>query len=64
MVGRVEQLEEIEQKLDDFYNNLNDIDASLHKYEGKISAHTMLGSAANDRKYLEKIKVATVYDRA
>ena len=59
VLDRVQDLEEMSQKLQESDDILNDLGTLLTKYEGKVSAHAALGAAAHEPKHLDKVKVST-----
>ena len=54
---RVQNLEDILQKLHEFNDLLNDVNSNLKKYEDKLQAHNDLGPAGKDAKHLDKMRV-------
>lgn len=60
---RVQNLEDILQKLHEFSDNLNDVNCNLKKYEDKLQAHNDLGPAGKDAKHLDKMRVSRFYPR-
>jgi len=53
---KVSQLEDTQQRLDEFSSTSTQIHAVVKKAEAKITAHLALGSAGNDARHLEKIR--------
>ena len=54
---RVQNLEDILQKLHEFNDLLSDVNSNLKKYEDKLQAHNDLGPAGKDAKHLDKMRV-------
>jgi len=54
---RVQDLEDISQKLDEFHDNLRDVESSILKSEERLATHYKQGPSAHDPKHVDKIKV-------
>ena len=57
VLDRVQDLEDMSQKLQECDDILSDLGSNLKKYEDKVKAHTALGPAAKEPKHMDKIKV-------
>ena len=59
---RVQNLEDILQKLHEFNDQLNDVNSNLKKYEDKLQSHNDLGPAGKDAKHLDKMRVRALLE--
>lgn len=51
------ELEDLSQKLEEYHDNLRDMESSLQKSEDRFRGHNMQGTSAKDPKHADKIKV-------
>ncbi|OWF34915.1 Dystonin [Mizuhopecten yessoensis] len=56
VASRVAELEDLTQKLDEFHDNLRDVESSMQKCEDRLEAHNKQGSSARDPKHVDKMK--------
>ena len=51
-------LEESQQCIEEFYDTLSEVVASVQRYEDRLASHRALGAAAKDRRHFDKIRVS------
>nr|NP_725337.1 short stop, isoform E [Drosophila melanogaster]AAM68561.1 short stop, isoform E [Drosophila melanogaster] len=56
LIARAHEIENCSRRLDDFNDELRNLDHSLGRCEDRLAAHDALGGAAKDPKLLERVK--------
>ena len=51
-------LEDSQQCIEEFYDTLSEVVASVQRHEDRLASHRALGAAAKDRRHFDKIRVS------
>lgn len=57
VADRVEELEDLSQRLEEFHDNMRESESTLEKYQDKLDGHHKQGNSSRDPKHIDKIKV-------
>lgn len=61
MNTNVDDLEETQQCIEEFYDTLSDVVRSVQQHEDRLASHCALGAAAKDRHHFDKIRVCILH---
>lgn len=57
VADKIEELEDLLQRLEEFQDNMRESESTLDRYKDKLDTHLKQGSSAKDPKHIDKIKV-------